>query len=280
MVTAGTLYIVATPLGNLGDLTARASALLREIGIVAAEDTRRTRQLLHHLGGHARVLSYHAHSGPRRAETLVAMLEQGRDVALVSDAGTPGVSDPGAELVARVRAAGIAVVPIPGPSAVGAALSAAGFPADRFLFLGFLPRKGAERRRLVSVAAGSEWPVVLFEAPGRLGSLLEDLRQAAGDDREAVVARELTKVHEEIVAGSLGTLVSRWSGKPPKGEVTVVLSESPSRPRSPDQEGGALETRAREFLEAGGSRRDAVRRLMEESGMPRNAAYRVVAGLE
>src|SRR5262245_14821044 len=205
-----TLYVVATPLGNLGDLSPRAADLLRRVPVVAAEDTRRTRGLLSHLGASPTVLSFHAHSGERRLDTVLEILRDGRDVALVSDAGTPAVSDPGADLVAAARAAGVAVVPIPGPSAVATALSAAGLPGDRYLFLGFVPRRGGERTRLLTRAAEEEWSVVLFEAPTRLGALLHDLARLAGPGRQAAVARELTKVHEEFRSGTLAELADYY----------------------------------------------------------------------
>ena len=227
-----TLYIVATPLGNLSDLSPRAADILRRVPVVAAEDTRRTRGLLHHLGATPTVLSFHAHSGERRLETLLEILGEGRDVALVSDAGTPTVSDPGADLVSAAREAGIVVVPIPGPSAVAAALSAAGLPADRYLFLGFLPRKGTERQRLLARAAAEEWSVVFFEAPARIAALLGDLAHLAGAGRRAVVGRELTKVHEEFRTGTLGELADYYSGHAPKGELTVVLEGTGSPPGS------------------------------------------------
>ena len=194
---------MATPIGHLGDLTARAAQILRTVPVVAAEDTRRSRGLLTHLGAKPRLLSFHAHSKVRRTELLLRLLQNGTDVALVSDAGTPGISDPGAELVAAVRAAGVKIVPIPGASAIAAVISVAGFAADRFVFLGFLPRKGKARERLLTTAAESEWPVVLYEAPPRLHSLLEDLGRAAGNDRRVLVAREVSKLHEEIWSGSL-----------------------------------------------------------------------------
>ena len=180
-----TLYVVATPLGNLADLSPRAADCLRQVAVVAAEDTRRTRGLLAHLGAHPQLLSFHAHSGPRRTEVLLEILSEGRDVALVTDAGTPGVSDPGPELVAAVRKAGFAVVPLPGASAVTVALSGSGLPADRYLMLGFVPRKGAERTRLLARATQEEWPVVFFEAPGRLAALLQDLGRVASPERRA-----------------------------------------------------------------------------------------------
>lgn len=274
----GTLYVVATPLGNLGDLSARASAVLRSVPVVAAEDTRRTRGLLTHLGASPAMLSFHAHSDERRLHKLLEILRDGRDVALVSDAGTPAISDPGPDLVAALRAQGIAVVPIPGPSAVATALSAAGLPADRFLFLGFIPRKGSERARLLARAAAEEWSVVLFEAPTRLVPLLQDLAATAGRERGAVVARELTKVHEEFRAGTLAELADYYSKIPPRGELTVVLAGTGAPASEPDRTAEAVEEATR-LLAEGVSRREVARRLTAALGIPRNDAYRLVMGL-
>jgi len=274
----GTLYVVATPLGNLGDLAPRAAEALRQASVVAAEDTRRTRGLLSHLGASPTLLSFHAHSGERRLDTLLEILGDGRDVALVTDAGTPGVSDPGADLVAAAREAGFTVVPIPGPSAVATALSAAGMPADRYLFLGFLPRKGAERTRLMARAAAEEWSVVLFEAPSRLAALLRDLAAAAGPARRAMVARELTKLHEELRAGTLAELADYYSETPPRGELTIVMEGTGAPAPAPDPTTDATEE-ATALLAEGLSRREVARRLTETLGMPRNDAYRLVMGL-
>ena len=273
-----TLYVVATPLGNLADLSPRAADCLRQVAVVAAEDTRRTRGLLTHLGAAPQLLSFHAHSTPHRAEVLLEILKSGRDVALVTDAGTPGVSDPGAELAAAARGQGFAVVPIPGASAVTAALSASGLPADRYLFLGFLPRKGRERARLLARAAAEEWSVVLFEAPARLAALLEDLRAVAGPDRPAVVARELTKIHEEFRGGTLAELADYYSTREARGEVTVVLAGTGVAPPPPDRSEAARALAAR-LLGEGVSRRQAARQVATELGLPRNEAYRLVTEL-
>ena len=273
-----TLYVVATPLGNLGDLSPRAADLLRRVPVVAAEDTRRTRGLLTHLGASPTLLSFHAYSGERRLDAVLAILRDGRDVALVTDAGTPGISDPGADLVAAARAGGIAVVPIPGPSAVATALSAAGLPADRYLFLGFLPRKGAERARLLARAAAEEWSVVLFEAPPRLEALLQDLARVAGPERQAAVARELTKVHEEFRSGTLAELADYYSEHDPRGEITVVLAGTGAPAPEEDRTEEAAE-HAVELLAEGLSRREVARRLTESHGLSRNDAYRLVTGL-
>jgi 16S rRNA (cytidine1402-2'-O)-methyltransferase len=274
----GTLYVVATPLGNLSDLSPRAAEVLRQTPVVAAEDTRRTRGLLTHLGASPALLSYHAHSEPRRLETLLEILDDGRDIALVSDAGTPTVSDPGADLVAAARARGLAVVPVPGPSAVATALSAAGISGDRYLFLGFVPRKGTDRQRLLRRAAEEEWSVVFFEAAPRLTALLEDLAALAGAERRAVVARELTKLYEEFRAGTLAELVDHYTQVAPRGEITVVLEGTGGPAAQPDRTEEALEA-ATELLAEGVSRREVARRLTESHGLSRNDAYRLVTGL-
>ena len=273
-----TLYVVATPLGNLGDLSPRAADLLRRVPVVAAEDTRRTRGLLSHLGASPTLLSFHAHSGERRLDTVLGILRDGRDVALVSDAGTPGVSDPGADLVAAARHEGITVIPIPGPSAVATALSAAGLPADRYLFLGFVPRKGGERTRLLTRAAEEEWSVVLFEAPTRLGALLQDLARVVGPARRAAVARELTKLHEEFRSGTLAELADYYSEHEPRGEITVVVAGTGGPAPEEDRTEEAAE-HAVELLAEGLSRREVARRLTESHGLSRNDAYRLVTGL-
>ncbi|HEY3011113.1 MAG TPA: 16S rRNA (cytidine(1402)-2'-O)-methyltransferase [Gemmatimonadales bacterium] len=274
----GTLYVVATPLGNLGDLSSRAAEVLRTVPVVAAEDTRRTRGLLSHLAARPTLVSFHAHSGDHRMDSLLDILRSGRDVALVSDAGTPTISDPGAALVALARAAGVAVVPIPGASAVVAALSASGLAGDRYLFLGFIPRKGRERTRLLNRAATEEWSVVFFEAPTRLVSLLEDLMQVSGADRTAVVARELTKMYEEIRTGTLGELVDHYAAVPPKGELTIILQGTGTPIPRTDRTEDALE-QASSLLAEGLTRREVVRRLTESLGIPRNDAYKLVMEL-
>src|SRR2546428_1733523 len=200
---AGTLYVVATPLGNLEDLSPRAAATLTRAAAVAAEDTRHTKPLLAHIGSRAELISFHAHSSDTALLRILRLLATGKDVALVTDAGTPTVSDPGAALVAAARERDIPVVTVPGPTAVAAALSVSGLGADRYVFLGFLPRKGTERRRLVETVATCEWTVVLFEAPLRVTELLEDLAAACGGERRAAVARELTQGFEETRARTL-----------------------------------------------------------------------------
>ena len=270
-----TLYVVATPLGNLGDLTIRAAEVLRTVPVVAAEDTRRTRGLLDHIGAAPQLLSFHAYSPERRLESLLGILEGGRDVALVSDAGTPLISDPGVDLVDAVRARGIPVVPIPGPSAVATALSVAGLGGDRYLFLGFIPRRGTDRRRLLERAAAEEWPVVFFEAAPRVEALLADLATYAGGDRRVAVARELTKLHEEVRVGTLAELAAVYAAAAPRGEVTVVLGGSGKPEEPPDRSEEAAEL-ARTLLAGGMTRREVVREVTGRLSLPRNDVYRMV----
>jgi 16S rRNA (cytidine1402-2'-O)-methyltransferase len=277
LVTPGTLFVVATPLGHLGDLSPRAAETLRTVALVAAEDTRRTRTLLSHLDAHPRLVSFHAHSPPGQRTAIVRALTAGDAVALVTDAGTPTISDPGAALVADARHAGCPVVTVPGPSAVAAALSVSGLPADRYTFLGFIARRGAERAALLEQAAQSPWSVVLFEAPPRLAALLADLCDACGAERPAVVARELTKRYEEVRAGTLGELAVYYQSHEPRGELTVVVAGRTDRAPAPTP--ADARARAAELLAAGTSRRDVVRRVMEEFALPRNEAYRLVTEL-
>ncbi|HWC74299.1 MAG TPA: 16S rRNA (cytidine(1402)-2'-O)-methyltransferase [Gemmatimonadales bacterium] len=271
---AGTLYVVATPLGNLGDLSPRAADTLKRVAVVAAEDTRHSKPLLNHAGSRAELVSLHAHSSERALERVLRILSDGRDVALITDAGTPAISDPGVALVAAARQRGIPIVTIPGPTAVAASLAVSGIGGDRYLFLGFLPRKGSDRRRLLMTAASSEWTVVLFEAPNRVTQLLSDLIEVCGPERQVAVSRELTKVFEETRAGTLQELSEHYADAPVRGEVTVVLAgtgkhrveETPPDPAE----------RAKALLDEGLSRKDVADRLAQETGISRNTAYRLV----
>jgi 16S rRNA (cytidine1402-2'-O)-methyltransferase len=249
------------------------------VAVVAAEDTRHSRRLLSAIRASPRkLLSYHAHSERGREETFLGLLREGEDVALITDAGTPAVSDPGVALVAAAHAEGIRVVPVPGPSAVATLLSAGGLPADRYLFLGFLPRKGRERRELLARAVASPWTVVCFEAANRLATLLEELVELAGPDRVAVVGRELTKLHEEIRHAPLQALLVHYRLHPPLGEVTLLLAGLPEPVRAPPDAAaiGVAQAAIREWLAEGESRREVVRRVSAEFGLSRNDAYRLV----
>jgi len=271
---AGTLYVVATPLGNLGDLSPRAADTLKRVAAVAAEDTRHSKPLLNHAGSKAELISFHAHSSDRALQRILRILSEGRDVALITDAGTPAISDPGVVLVAAARERGIPIVTIPGPTAVAASLSVSGISGDRYVFLGFLPRKGSDRRRFLMTVAASEWTVVLFEAPNRVTQLLADLAEACGPERQAVVSRELTKVFEETRAGTLQELSEHYAEAPVRGEVTVVVAgtEKP-RVEEPPPDPSA---RAKALLAEGMSRKDVADRLVEETGISRNTAYKLV----
>ncbi len=221
-MSRGTLFVVATPIGNLGDLTPRAAETLRAAAAVAAEDRGRTRPLLAHVGSEARLLSYREENREKAAEQVLAYLAEGKAVALVTDAGTPGVSDPGHYLVGRAVEAGFPVVPIPGPAALTAALSAAGLDLPRFLFEGFLPAKAGARRTRLRELAATGLPFVLYEAPHRIRETLLDLAAEAGG-RRTVLAREVTKLHEEFLRGTAEELAERMGKVEPRGEMTVVV---------------------------------------------------------
>jgi len=228
---AGKLYIVATPIGNLEDITLRALRVLKEADLVAAEDTRHTRKLFAHYGIDRPLTSYHEHNEKTKAHTIVARLEQGGNVALVSDSGTPTLSDPGYRLVQEAIKAGVNVVPIPGPSALTAVLSVSGLPTDRFVFEGFLPAKKGERRNKISALRGEKRTLVFYEAPHRLQESLQDLVEVL-DDREVVLGREVTKVYEEFIRGRLSKVRAEIARQEPRGEITLVVrgSEEGSAP--------------------------------------------------
>lgn len=269
-----TLYLVSTPIGNLEDLSERARRILGEVDHVAAEDTRHTGRLLQRLGIDADLVSLHRHNEAERVGLLTGWLEAGESIALVSDAGTPLVSDPGARLVRAVREAGHAVVPVPGPSAALAALTASGLPWERFTFLGFLPRKGGEREALLRRIALSRETTILFESPERTPALLEALVTACGAEREASVAREVTKRHEEIRTGTLSELLNYYEGSGVRGEVTVCVAPADTGARSPDAAEAPVE--AARLLEGGMKPSAAAREVTRRFGIPRSDAYQIV----
>ncbi|MBU1089348.1 16S rRNA (cytidine(1402)-2'-O)-methyltransferase [Patescibacteria group bacterium] len=216
------LFVVATPIGNLGDITFRAIEILQSVDLVAAEDTRTAKKLFAKFDIHTPFTSFHAHSTNRSAEKLVEKMKSGKSVALISEAGTPGISDPGFALIQKAIAAGIEVVPIPGACAAVVALSASGLPIDKFLFLGFLPRKKGKKTLLESLR-GEQRTVVFYESPHRILKTISELRETLGDERKIVFARELTKMHEEFFRGNLAEAVSFLNSKKVRGEFTVVL---------------------------------------------------------
>jgi 16S rRNA (cytidine1402-2'-O)-methyltransferase len=268
---AGVLYLVGTPIGNLEDITLRALRVLSEVDVVAAEDTRVTRGLLARHGLRARLISYHEHSGPRRAAQIVEMLRAGRRVALVSDAGMPGISDPGARLVRACVEAGVAVTVVPGPTAVSAALALSGLPTREFLFLGFLPERAVARQETLRRAAGQPGAIVFFEAPHRLRESLRDVRAVLGD-REAACARELTKQFEEVVRGRVSDLVAHFAVREPRGEMTVVLAGAQVEKKAADLSEAVAEVR--DLVAAGLSRSRAVAHVARHRGLQRRALYR------
>lgn len=265
----GTLYLVGTPIGNLGDMSGRAVETLKAVDLVACEDTRHTRVLLDRFGVSAKVTSMPAFDEKQRAQGLVDRLVAGEDVALVTDAGMPGISDPGSEVVRLAVESGVRVVPIPGASAPLAALAASGLPTERFTFFGFLPRKGGGRRKALEELRGAIGTLLLFESPRRLHDTLLDLREALGD-RRACVARELTKLHEELARGKLSELAEHFSGEV-LGEITLVI-EGGAAP--PEDAGAGLDDLLRARLAVGTSVKDASREVAEALGLPRKDVYR------
>lgn len=278
-MAGGTLYIVSTPIGNLEDLTFRAARILGEVDGILAEDTRRTAILLRHLELNTPVRSLHEHNEETRIGECLERLAGGQDLALVSDAGTPLVSDPGERLVTRALEAGRAVVPVPGPSAVTTALVVAGFPVSPFTFLGFPPRKGRERDELLERVAGAAETVVLFESPERTARFLEELAQRTEPERRAAVARELTKLHEEVRRGTLGDLAAYYEEHPPRGEVTVVVGPAAVEAVSREVDAAAVEALATALLAEGRSPSRTAREVARRLGVPRNRAYTLVQEL-
>lgn len=273
---AGTLYVVSTPIGNLDDLTYRAVRVLSEVDLIACEDTRHSQKLLNHYGIKAKTVSYHEHNERDRAEELIGQLKSGLDVAIVSDAGTPGISDPGFRVVRMAHEADLKVVPIPGPTALVSALVASGLPSDEFFFAGFLPARSGARRSRLAELAGIPSTLVFYEAPHRMAASLKDAREILGE-REAVVARELTKLHEEIVRGRLSDLADRFSagGHEPRGEIVVVvdrnlLAEAGKETRS-EHSVSAIVAR---FEAEGLDGRSALKKSARQLGISRDEAYR------
>ena len=273
----GTLYLVGTPIGNLEDITLRALRVLSEVDVIAAEDTRVTRRLLQRHDIATPVVSYHQHSEERRVARLVGMLREGKNVALVSDAGMPGVSDPGARLVSACTEAEVSVAVVPGPTALSSALALCGLPTGEFVFLGFLPARPAARRKLLVRIAGQPSAVVCFEAPHRLRESLDDLVSALGD-RPAICARELTKKFEQVVRGRLSDLVSHFSENEPRGELTLVIAGAPIREGEADLAEAIQE--ARDLIESGLSASRAVSHVARHRGVARRELYRAVVRTE
>ena len=270
------LSIVSTPIGNLGDITRRAAETLARADVVLAEDTRRTGGLLKHLGVETRLVSAHEHNEASRASLVVQMLREGKEVALVSDAGTPLLSDPGARIVREVVDAGFDVVPIPGASALLSALVASGIEAESFTFHGFPPRKGSERAELLEEIAASRRASVLYESPNRVGRLLGDLAEAAGGERRVCVARELTKLHEEFFRGTLAEGAARYADAEVLGEIVVVVAgRTVDAVAEGEVDALAARSVAQALLAQGQSPSAIAKELRRRLGISRNDAYRI-----
>lgn len=270
----GILSIVATPIGNLEDITLRAIRVLKEVDLIAAEDTRRTAILLRHYGIETPLTSLHDHNEREKSGSLVSRLLQGSSIAYVSDAGTPGISDPGYVFLREALANSIEVVTIPGPSSVVAALSISGLPMDRFSFIGFPPPRAAKRRQFLESVKERTETLVFFESPRRVQAILRDMLEILGN-REITISRELTKIHEETLRGTLSAVLERIADTPVRGEVTMVLAGNREGPRQQQPE--ALWALFQDALRDGAtSTRDGVARVARETGMPKKDVYRVV----
>lgn len=268
----GTLYLVATPIGNLADITHRAIDVLTNVELIACEDTRHTRKLLQHYGISTKTISYHDHNEQERARQLVELLREGKDVAVVSDAGTPSISDPGFRLVRAAIENGLAVVPVPGPSALISALIAAGLPTDEFFFGGFLPARTNARRSRLREVSSVPGTLIFYEAPHRLAETLKDAYEILGE-REAVVARELTKLHEEIKRGRLSELAEHYSTEDARGEI-VLLIDRTVLVSAVANEAGSVASLVDQFERDGLDHRAALKKAARELGLSRAEAYR------
>jgi 16S rRNA (cytidine1402-2'-O)-methyltransferase len=270
---AGTLHLVGTPIGNLGDVSRRAKETLARVDLVAAEDTRRARKLLSHLGVRAELATLFEGNERARTETLLDALRDGRDVAVISDAGMPGLSDPGYRLVRACAEEGIDVRVVPGPSAAIAALVVSGLPSDRFVFEGFLPKKEGERRARLEALATERRTIVLFESPRRVGATLEVIASILGPDRPVSVARELTKVHEEVLRGTAEELAGKLGGEELRGEVVLVIGGAT---QGPAPELSELVEEAVELIRSGWKKREAAAEVARRHEVSTNAIYRAL----
>lgn len=271
----GKLYIVPTPIGNLEDITLRAIRTLKEVDLIAAEDTRHTRKLLNHFGIHTPLISYYREKESEKSRELVKLLREGKNIALVSDAGTPGISDPGAILVRRMHQEGLKVIPLPGPSALTTALSGSGITDDGFLFIGFLPAKKSQRRKALSALLDSRYPVVLYESPRRIDALLGDALEILGD-RQTFWARELTKSFEELEVGTLSTLLAKSGGGKNRGEFVIIISPGIQE----DVQGQTLEELILWYRDNSDlSLKDVSRRLSTDLGVSRSQIYQQALNL-
>jgi 16S rRNA (cytidine1402-2'-O)-methyltransferase len=276
---SGCLYLVGTPIGNLEDITLRALRILKEVDQIACEDTRHTQKLLNHYDIHKPLVSYHEHNEMTRAPELLIALEQGAKIALVSDAGMPLVSDPGHRLVALCLRHKIPVVPVPGPSALLAALAASGLPNEEFLFIGFLPARSGERRRALARLRIEEHTIILYEAPHRVAECIAEAKEILGD-RQACLAREVTKLHEEFLRGRLSEIVAALEERPARGEITLLISPAEAAPGTRVDTTQSLAARVEELMhQAKLDRKEALKLAAKERGLTRRAAYEQILDL-
>jgi 16S rRNA (cytidine1402-2'-O)-methyltransferase len=270
---AGTLYIVATPIGNLADITQRAVQILKDADLIAAEDTRHTRKLLQHYGIDTKTISYHEHNEQDRSKELLLRLKEGSNVAIVSDAGTPGINDPGFRLVHLANENDINVVSVPGPSALITALVASGLPTDEFFFAGFLPARSSGRRNRLTQVREVPGTLIFYEAPHRLAAALKDAADILGP-RQAVVARELTKIHEEFRRGTLNDLANHYSSESPRGEIVLVIDKRRESELHNNSEKTNVAALVARFESEGLDHRAALKKAARELGLSRSEAYR------
>ena len=276
---AGMLYLVPTPIGNLGDISLRCRQTLEQADFIAAEDTRVTLKLLHHLGIKKSLVSYYEHNKTFQGDRILERILAGETCALVSDAGSPAISDPGEDLVKQCAEAGITVCAIPGPCAAITALSISGQSTGRFCFEGFLSTAKKSRREHLDSLKSETRTMIFYEAPHKLVSTLEDMAQAFGPDRSISLCRELTKLHEEVVRTTLGQAITHYQENPPKGEFVLILAGAqPVQPELPDEQDAA--TRVKQLMEEGLSRKDAIKQTAKELNMPKNAVYDAALAIE
>ena len=273
---AGKLYLVPTPIGNLGDISRRAAEILEAVDFIAAEDTRVTVKLLNHLGLRKPMVAYHRHNCETAGPAVLRRIEAGEGCALVTDAGTPAISDPGEDLVALCAAAGVEVEAIPGPCALTVALSVSGLPTGRFTFEGFRPLNKKNRRARLEGLAEEERTMVFYEAPHKLRSTLDDLAAVFGPERPLAVCRELTKLHEEVLRLTIGEAAERYAAQEPRGEFVLVVGGRPPREKAADEEGALA--RAEQLRREGLSLKDAAARAAEEFGVKRRQLYNQMLG--
>jgi 16S rRNA (cytidine1402-2'-O)-methyltransferase len=272
-VKKGVLYVVATPIGNLEDITYRAVRILKEVDLVACEDTRQSRKLLDHYAITAKTVSYHEHNEAEQAEELVGKLLAGMNIAQISDAGMPGISDPGYRLITRAIAAGLDVVPLPGPSALVAALVGSGLASDDFQFFGFLPAKSGQRKTAFEAVRDLQHTLIFYEAPHRIHDTISDLVAVLGPERPVVIARELTKVHEEFIRGTAGELQNMLRSRELKGEITLLIGKAPEGSKASSTE-GLQERLAAIIREQNVDEKAAMKILAREQGTSKSEVYR------